>query len=166
MRHIAGPRIASLLAAVIAGALAVYVLRPDAGVRSAAHVKAQAPEVRTQVIKRTVHVVRHERPPSGPKANGAGSVGSSAAASQAGAGTAARTATSGASAVAAPATGVGAPVRTSTSHTASVGTPSGGGSGTSVRTHTSGSAGGSGSGGGAVRTHTSGGGEHEGGRDD
>lgn len=150
MRHIAAPRIASLLAAVIAGALAVYVLRPDSGVRSAAHLKAQTPEVRTQVIKRTVHVVRHERPPSGRRAHGAGvvSAGGATAAAQAGVAAAPRSATSGSSA--APATG-----------TAGAGAP--------VRTSTSGSSGGSGSGGGTVRTHTSGGGEggdHEGGSDD
>jgi hypothetical protein len=57
-------RIAGALAAVLAAGLAGYSLRP---VRTAATVPARQPtEIRTQVIRRTVHVVRHSRPPHGP----------------------------------------------------------------------------------------------------
>ena len=61
MRRIANARIASLAAALTAGALAAYTLRSGPSATPVAQVSQPAVEVRTQVIRRTVHVVRHER---------------------------------------------------------------------------------------------------------
>ncbi|MFZ1155095.1 MAG: hypothetical protein WAN93_09345, partial [Solirubrobacteraceae bacterium] len=60
-------RIAALASALAAGALAAFALRPSttSTTGSAVHAQPQAAEVRTQVIRRTVHIVRHERPPRG-----------------------------------------------------------------------------------------------------
>jgi hypothetical protein len=54
-------RIAAAVLAVAAGGLAAFALRPAAG-NSTGTVAARNPavEVRTQVIRRTVHVIRHE----------------------------------------------------------------------------------------------------------
>lgn len=135
-------RIAAAATTFAAGVLAAFALRPATSSTSSATVsRPQAAEVRTQVIRRTVHIVRHERPP---RARG-------------GAGTSAARSTSA--------------VRTRTSGTAAAGEPSRRGSVAPVRTRTSGggspAAGGSG-GGKAVRTRTSGGGggDNGGGHDD
>jgi hypothetical protein len=187
-------RIAALATTLVAGVLAVFALRPStSGTGSAAHVQPQAAEVRTQVIRRTVHIVRHERPPRGRGASSRRLAGSTAtvrataspvprtgtsgshpaAAGVATAVSAPRTRTSGASTRPTPSTRpAGAPVRTRSSGTSAAGTPSKSGSGAPVRTRTSGASTGGGSGGsGAVRTRTSGGsggdgGDHGGGHDD
>src|SRR5436305_7467848 len=60
-------RAAAAASAVIAGGVAAYtILPPDAPV---AHVAANAPAVqyRTQVIKKTIYVVRHEHPKAFPQ---------------------------------------------------------------------------------------------------
>ena len=192
MRRLASTRSAALAAALAAGALAAYTLRPTAG--SSSFVQPQAAIVRTQVIRRTVHIVRHERPPRGrrtartrvtvhnatvlapagaPRTGTSGSHAGAAAAPTVvpGGAAAPRTRTSGVGVAVAPATtpatGVsGAPVRTRTSRAAAAGSPSTGAA-APVRTRTSGGSAGSGSKGGALRTRTSGGGhDGEGGRDD
>src|ERR1035437_6432189 len=161
-------RIAALATTLAAGVLAAFALRPSvSGTGSAAHVQQQAAEVRTQVIRRTVHIVRHERPPRG-RVTPRGSVGGQAAIITTG-GTShvPRTGTSGSHPTAAgvptgvstprtrtsgsstgavgtgttPTTGsAGAPVRTRTSGTPAAGTPSRSGSSAPVRTRTSGGA--------------------------
>jgi len=166
-------RIAAAATTFAAGVLAAFALRPATSSTSSTTVsRPQAAEVRTQVIRRTVHIVRHERPPR-PR-GGAGTSGArstSAATSIGGTPSAPRTRVSGASAVVAPTSATaGTPVRTRTSGTAAAGEPSRRGSVAPVRTRTSGSgspaAGGSG-GGKTVRTRTSGGGgDHGGGHDD
>jgi len=187
-------RIAALATTLVAAVLAVFALRPStSGPGSAVHVQQQAAEVRTQVIRRTVHIVRHERPPRGRGTPAMGLPGSTAtigaAASPvprtgtsgshpgaAGAVTgvsAPRTRTSGARTSPTPPTSsTGAPVRTRSSGTSAAGAPSKGSSGAPVRTRTSGaSTGGNSGGNGAVRTRTSGGsggdgGDHGAGHDD
>jgi hypothetical protein len=190
-------RIAALATTLVAGVLAVYALRPStSGTGSAAHVQQQAAEVRTQVIRRTVHIVRHERPPRGRGTPARGLPGSTATigaaaspmprtgtsgshpavAGVAGVATgvsAPRTRTSGASARPTPPTSsAGAPVRTRSSGTSAAGAPSKSSPGAPVRTRTSGASTGGGSGAsGAVRTRTSGGsggdgGDHGAGHDD
>lgn len=54
-------RIAAVVMAVAAGGLAAFALRPAPG-HTAATLAARNPaiEVRTQVIRRTIHVIRHE----------------------------------------------------------------------------------------------------------
>jgi len=179
-------RIAALATTLVAGVLAAFALRPStSSTGSAAHVQQQAAEVRTQVIRRTVHIVRHERPPRARTTTGSGAgstvalgaagtsraprtgtSGSHLTAARAVTGVAApRTRTSGASTGVTPSTGsTAAPVRTRTSGTSAAGAPSTSGSGAPVRTRASG---GSTSGGsGAVRTRTSGGGDGGGGHDD
>ncbi len=183
-------RIAALATTLVAGVLAAFALRPStSSTGSTAHVQQQAAEVRTQVIRRTVHIVRHERPPRARTTAGRGAAGSTATIGVAGASSAPRTGTSGshssaaglATGVSAPRTrtsgastgatpsagAVGAPVRTRTSGTAVAGAPSTSSSGAPVRTRTSGGATSGGSGGsGAVRTRTSGGSDGGGGHDD
>jgi len=191
----ANARIAALAATLVAAVLAVFALRPSvSGTGSAAHVQQQAAEVRTQVIRRTVHIVRHERPPRGRTTPARGTSGSAAIAGSDGARPAPRTGTSGShptatsvasgvstprtrtsgartgavSTGASPTTGsAGAPVRTRTSGTPAASAPSRSGSSAPVRTRTSGGGtSGRGSGGnGAVRTRTSGG-DGGGGHDD
>ncbi len=57
-------RIAAVATTFAAGVLAAFALRPStSGTSSATLARPQAAEVRTQVIRRTVHIVRHERPP-------------------------------------------------------------------------------------------------------
>jgi len=168
-------RIAAAATTFAAGVLAAFALRPATSSTSSATVsRPQAAEVRTQVIRRTVHIVRHERPPRARGGAGTSAARStSAATSIVGAPSAPRTRVSGASAVVAPTSATaGTPVRTRTSGTAAAGEPSRRGSVAPVRTRTSGSGSGSpaagGSGGGkAVRTRTSGGGgDNGGGHDD
>lgn len=179
-------RIAALATTLVAGVLAAFALRPStSSTGSAAHVQQQAAEVRTQVIRRTVHIVRHERPPRARTTAGRGAAGSTVALGAAGTsrvprtgasgshssavglatGVAApRTRTSGASTGVTPSTGsTAAPVRTRTSGTSAAGAPSTSGSGAPVRTRASGGARSGGSG--AVRTRTSGG-DGGGGHDD
>src|SRR5207248_724385 len=54
-------RTAAVVLALLAGGLAAFALRPTAGTSTTA-VAARNPavEVRTQVIRRTIHVIRHE----------------------------------------------------------------------------------------------------------
>ena len=61
-------RIVAIAMAAVAGGLAAFALRPAAGT-STATLAARNPavEVRTQVIRRTIHVIRHE---SGARAAG------------------------------------------------------------------------------------------------
>lgn len=194
-RRVTNTRIAAVASALAAGVLAAFALRSSpATTGTATHVNQQAAEVRTQVIRRTVHIVRHERPPRGHAThalssragavpgNSASVVGSpprtaasgsrSGAPSAPAATSAPRTRTSGAVARPTPSTSgsAPAPARTRTSGQTSGGAPSGGGpaksgSGAPVRTRTSGASAGGGSGSGAaVRTRTSGGGEDKGGK--
>lgn len=195
MRRIATARIASLLAALTAGVLAAYALRSGPSETRLARVQQPPAEVRTQVIRRTVHVVRHERAHAHRAgASVHGTAGGSGTAVSAGS-TAPRTATSGSHAASGPAStgaissGSAPRTRSSGAGSGSTGTSPGHRRTAPVRTHSSGSgssapssshasqpvrtrtSGGSGSGStgagsGAVRTRTSGGGEHEGGRDD
>ena len=73
-------RIAALATTLVAGVLAAFALRPStSSTGSAAHVQQQAAEVRTQVIRRTVHIVRHERPPRARTTAGRGAAGSTVA---------------------------------------------------------------------------------------
>lgn len=136
----------------------------SAGSQKSAPVAAK-PLIRTKVIRRTIHVVKHVKPkhPVGAGAAGgavayagAGRTGSlpSYAASSA----PVTTHSSGASAAAAPTYGSAAPVVT---HTSGSHTVSGGGHSSPVVTHTSGSHAG---GGGHVVTHSSGSGGERGDR--
>jgi len=170
MRRIASTRIAALASALVAGALAAFVLRPSLGATtgSAAHVQQPATEVRTQVIRRTIHIVRHERPPRDRAPRGASAAGGATVVASVGA--APRTATSGSrvAATGAPA-GVSAP-RTRTSGASTGLAPATGSTGAPARTRTSGGSGGSSPAAGTVRTRTSGGGgdggDHGQGHDD
>lgn len=194
LRRVTNTRIAALASTLAAGALAAFALRSSPTTTgTATHVNQQAAEIRTQVIRRTVHIVRHERPPRGRAkhglSSGAGAVsGGSAsvvgspprtAASGSRTGSvggpattsAPRTKTSGVGVRPAPSTGSApAPARTRTSGGAPGGAPSSGapsksGAGTPVRTRTSGASTGGGSGAsGAIRTRTSGGSEDKGGK--
>ena len=168
-------RIPALAATLAAGVLAAYALRGGSP-STPATAQQPAAEVRTQVIRRTIHVVRHEKPP---RSTAGSSSHSATAQGRGGAPAATRTATSGAHGTSSPNTVSGSAPRTRTSPAS--GTPAGSAPASSpVRTHTSGSTG-SGrtttggssgsprtrtSGGhattptGAVRTRTSGGGEH------
>jgi hypothetical protein len=158
MRSIANTRIAALAAALVTGALAAYALRPGSAVTGpTARVQPQAVEVRTQVIRRTVHIVRHERPPRPRATHGASAAGSTATA-LARVGTAPRTGTSGSHAALAGTPAAATAPRTRTSGSTTAVAPSSGSS-APVRTRTSGGSTGGGSGTTAVRTRTSGGGE-------
>jgi hypothetical protein len=54
-------RIAAVVTALLAGGLAAYALRPAPGTATATlAARNPAVEVRTQVIRRTIHVIRHE----------------------------------------------------------------------------------------------------------
>ncbi len=177
MRRIANARTAALVSALMAGALAAYSLRPSSA--GTTHLTQQPTEVRTQVIRRTVKIVRHERPRGGhatPRTSvrhttqvvpvvGAAPRSATSGSHAASAGTlaapVARTRTS--PSTAAPSTGhtpstgaAGAPVRSRTSGV-STGAPRKEAAGTPVRTRTSGASTGSGKERGAPRTRTSGG---------
>lgn len=155
-------RIAGAIAALLAAAVAGYSLRPTH--RASTVLAARQGEVKTEVIRRTIHIVRHQkaRPARRPLAAGG------RAPSVSGSAVAPRTSTShlssvgGTSAVAGVTTRssragsglagtAGAPVttRTSAGHTSS-------GSGGTVTTRSS-------TGSHSVTTRSSGGGEHEGG---
>ncbi len=148
-------RIAAALTALAAGGLATVALRPSSTSRTTSLASASQPavEVRTQVIRRTIHVVRHEHPPRpmrprttagagpSPRTGSAGAtVGSAAAVTPRTASSGSHTAVS-----SAPAASVPAPVRTRTSGAPSSGNTGGKGSGTQhngpVRTRTSGGSG-------------------------
>jgi hypothetical protein len=165
-------RAAAAVAALAAGGLATYSLWPSQN-STVATLAARNPaaEVRTQVIHRTIHVVRHE-PGAGRlsarQATQRGFVqgrghtstsasGSHGAASPSGAG-GVTTHTSGARAASGTSAGAAGPVSTHSSGSAAVvGSPSG--SGAPVTTHSSGShssASGSAPASGPVTTHTSG----------
>ncbi len=165
-------RIAAVATTLAAGVLAAFTLRPStSGTSSATVARQPSAEVRTQVIRRTVHIVRHERPPRPRASAGKGAARSAtAAANVAGGLSAPRTRTSGASTVAPSSGPTGTPVRTRTSGTAAAGEASRSGSIAPVRTRTSGSSTAGSSGGGkAVHTRTSGGGDggdNGGGHDD
>ena len=165
-RRPSNTRIASLAAALAAGALAAFALRPgDHGGVSAGATGAQVAEVRTQVIRRTIHVVHHERPPRARRAVAPG-----VTAARAGSGAALHTASSGSRATGTPpaetapprSRASGAPVPASSpgptrprSHTSGSRPGAGSGTTTPVRTRSSGAAG---AGPGAkARTRTSGG---------
>jgi len=174
-RRVSNTRIAAFASTLAAGVLAAFALRSSpATTGTATHVNQQAAEVRTQVIRRTVHIVRHERPPRGPATHGrpstAGAVsgggtsvsglpprtaasGSRSGVSSGPATTSApRTRTSGVGVRPAPSTGAApAPARTRTSGARggapSSGAPRKGGAGAPVRTRTSGTSAGGGTGG-------------------
>jgi hypothetical protein len=106
-------RIAAIVMAVTAGGLAALALKPAPG-NSAATLAARNPavEVRTQVIRRTIHVIRHE-----PGARLRGHRGSAAVLGAAESHARARTSASGAHRAGhAAGTGVAVATRTSGSH--------------------------------------------------
>jgi len=141
---------------------------------------AAKPEVRTHVIRRTIHVTKHVKPRHPVSGTGAGGGATIAATGSPGtyaSGTAPVTGASSTGAASGSTYTSSAPITTSTSGAAATPSPSSAPSSTPVVTHTSGGGGGSASGGGGgssppVVTHTSGGGggaggggggEHEGG---
>lgn len=179
-------RLAGAVAAIIAAGLAGFSLRPASTSPTVIAARNPAVEVRTVVIRKTIHIVRHERSahgtrgrgrPSAAPANGAG--GPSHPVAAGGVPVATRTSPSHATVAASAGPGTSAssgspatPVttRTSASHTApsTTGAPaaSGGGSTSApvtTRTSTGGKAGSTSSGGGSgssgkpVSTRTSGG---------
>lgn len=169
-RRPSNPRIASFAAALAAGALAAFALRPASHPSATSTAPSPVAEVRTQVIRRTIHVVHHERPPR-PRSGGAAvatakgapvHTAASGSHSVAVAGAAPRSRTSGATGAAPVQTGA-APVRTATSGSHS-GSPSGGQGSGKVRTRSSGA--GASPGGGSVRTRSSGAGHGDGGGHD
>jgi hypothetical protein len=194
MRRKASTRTPAFAAMLVAGALAAYVLRGSpSATSSSAQLQQPAAEVRTQVIRRTIHIVRHERPTrsrAGPQASGARAREAPTRLSSHTSTQAPRTATSGARVSGTPASGApalrtrtspsnaaasngapagSAPVRTHTSGSTGPNRPTSGRSTRPVRTRTSGVATRSGSSTGAVRTRTSGGSrghDNGGGRDD
>jgi hypothetical protein len=165
-------RIVATLTALAAGALAAYALRPAPGTTVALAARNPAVEVRTEVIRRTIHIVKHVpgagaggyRSPMSGHRGGYVRTGASRLHSGAASGASpgvVSTHVSGSHASAGGTTYAAAPVTTHTSgsHGASSGGSSGGSgsSGGTVRTSTSGSKHGSGSSGGPVHTRTSGG---------
>ncbi|HLM85769.1 MAG TPA: hypothetical protein VK272_06240 [Solirubrobacteraceae bacterium] len=168
MRRLTNTRIAALTAVLASGLLAAYTLRPGSAATGRS-TRAQQPavEVRTQVIRRTVHVVRHERPPRGRGTRGA-SAATTGAVAVASTGSVPRTSSSGSRA---PSSGAAVSTPAPRTRTSGAGTgvaPSSGSSPAPVRTRTSGGST-AGPGKSTVRTRTSGGGEggnHGGGRDD
>ena len=126
-------RAAAATSAIAAGALAAFALKPSHGTTATA-VAARNPavEVRTQVIRRTIHIVRHEHAAALPRPRGPAAVlGAGAAPARV------HTGASGAHSVA-PATGAALATRTSGSHGTGAGSP-----GAPVSTRTSGATGGS-----------------------
>lgn len=157
-RRPSNSRIASLTAALAAGALAAFALRPGPRTTgTATSAGTQVAEVRTQVIRRTIHVVHHERPPR-PRTSLHRGAGPASAVGATGSAVAPRSATSGATRSAPVGSGP-APVRSRTSGSGSGSSSSPHTSG-QVRTRSSGAAGGGGAGT-PVRTKTSGGGGHD-----
>jgi hypothetical protein len=158
-------RAAAAASAIAAGALAAFALRPSHGTTaSAVAARSPAVEVRTQVIRRTIHIVRHENPaglprPRTPSAAARGGAGATRVASPAGPTLATRT--SGSHATGSGVTG-GPSAPVSTRSSGSTGAPPGasGPSGRPVSTRSSGSTGGSSS---RPVTRTSGAGHGEGG---
>jgi hypothetical protein len=145
--------------ATILGLGGLTGLALSAGHQKASQPVAAKPLVRTKVIRRTIHVVKHVKPK---RPVGAPPVAGAAYGPTYGGGTSGAAVATGSSSVGSAPTSAAAPVTTSSSGAA--GSP---GSGSApVVTHTSG-AGGGGGGSAAVVTHTSGGGggggEHEGG---
>lgn len=59
-------RATAAVAAVIAASAVVYALRPSPQQATAVAQRTPAVEVRTVVIRRTIHIVRHERPRTPP----------------------------------------------------------------------------------------------------
>lgn len=152
-------RVLAAATALAAGGLAAFALKPAPTPSSQALASRNpAAEVRTQVIRRTIHIKRHQ-PTVGGGGHGAarlassvhgsvrsGASGSHAAGSVSGGAVATRASGSSAAGVAAS----GAPVATRTSGASGAAT-----SGSAVRTRTSGAAGS----GGKATTRSSGGGE-------
>lgn len=169
-RRPSNTRIAAFVSALAAGVLAALALRPGPhAAGSSAGAAAQVAEVRTQVIRRTIHVVHHERPPrphaSAPRQTGGGASAASpavhtgASGSHAAGGATAEAPRSRTSALSGstPAASGTAP----RSRTSGAGSATGGGSTTPARTRSSGAAGGGS--GTSVRTRSSGdgGGGHD-----
>lgn len=146
-------RIAGAIAALLAAAVAGFSLRPTP--KATTVLAARPAEVKTQVIHRTIHIVRHKHAPARRVAPGAaGATGGGASGTSAPAHTVGAPVT-GASRLSSASTSSGAlTTRTSAGHGAS---PAGG----SVTTRSSRAAGGAGS----VTTRSSGGGERENGGD-
>jgi hypothetical protein len=136
-------RIAAVVAALAAGGLALFALKPTSAPPATLAARNPAVEVRTQVIRRTIHVIRHE-----PGA-GLGTSRSSSVVVTGGHGSA-RTGSSGAHGATSSVGVGGVATRTSGSHATTIG------AGGPVSTRTSGSHGSGTSG--APVTRTSGGG--------
>lgn len=70
-------RSAAAITTLVSGAIAAYAITPRRGAGNAGSASgAQPAEVRTEVIRRTVHVIRHERPLRPPTGAGDGREGS------------------------------------------------------------------------------------------
>jgi hypothetical protein len=132
-------RLAAVATAFVAAVVAGYALRPAPNTAVLA-ARKPAVQVQTVVVRRTIHIVKHEHPPV---AAGPGGLGGSFSAG----GTAPRTHTSGSHAAGAGAVAV----RTRVSGSHSIGAPSG----AAVTTRTSSGAGGSHGSSGPVTTRTS-----------
>jgi hypothetical protein len=101
---------AATATALATAALAVLALRPSSKTAVPLAARNPAVEVRTVVIRRTIHIVKHEHAPGTPGLNGHGPTPSRA-------GTAPRTSTSGSHAAGSPAATAGTvSTRTSGSH--------------------------------------------------
>lgn len=157
-------RLAGAAAAVLAAGLAGYSLRPSNQSANLVAARNPAAEVRTQVIRRTIHIVKHER--SGQGGRHVRTLVASGGGLRTGGG---RPVSTGAShhSAAAVGSGAAAPVVTRTSShpvsSASTGAPASSGAPVTTRTstHSSGS-GSSGSSSKPVTTRTSSGGGHGG----
>jgi hypothetical protein len=187
-------RTAAALTAVAAGGFAIYALRPSDNPATQVAAKTPAVAYRTQVIRRTIHVVKHEhggRFPvprgavatggRGPNGSHGGGVRTSASGHHSSGGRSAGVSSSGAVATrtsgshsvvssGAPVSSGGIPVatRTSGSHVSSGGSSGGSTGGSShpvTRTSGGGSAGGSGGSGHPVTRTSGGGGHHDDGHD-
>ncbi len=145
--------------ATILGLGGLTGLALSAGHQKAPQPVATKPLVRTKVIRRTIHVIKHVKPkhPVGASPVAAGRTGT-AFGGAAGGTSGAHVATGSSSVGSVPSASHSAPVVT---HTSGAAAGSHGSHSAPVVTHTSG--GGGGGKGGAVVTHASGGGEHEGG---
>ena len=142
-------RTVAMLTALAAGVLAAFALRPSPATTVTLAARNPAVEVRTEVIRRTIHIIKHVA--------GAGGFGSPAGAAYGHRSGSVRTGASRSHSAGAPAgNGVAFTTHVSGSHSSAVGTTYAGGT---VRTRTSASrhgSSGSGSTGGPVTTRTSG----------
>ena len=159
-------RLVGAVAALLAAGLAGFSLRSSPNSPTAVSARNPAPDVRTQVIRRTVHIVRHQRSGQGAgRHGGASAIGGSVGGVGVAPASSVRTHTSGSHTIGAAGTVAGgtASVTTRTSASHSAGSPVAGSGSPSApvttrtsASHSVGSSGsGSGSTGGRVTTRTS-----------